>query len=136
MRRGEAWARERFGAAPVARLATVGQSGAPRLVPVVYAVAGSRIVTAVDHKPKSTTALRRLADIAEQPRVCLLVDEYADDWSQLWWARADGEARVVPALAPGDLAALVARYPAYAARPPTGTAIVVEVTCWSGWSAR
>jgi PPOX class probable F420-dependent enzyme len=135
MRRGEGWARERFAEAPVARLATVGPDGSPHLVPIVYAVTGSRLVSAVDHKPKSTTALRRLANIASHPRVSLLVDTYADDWSQLWWARADGSAYVVDTLAPDHLAALVARYPAYADRPPSGPGIVVEVERWTGWSA-
>ncbi len=135
MRRGEAWARSRFLAAPVARLATVSAEGVPHLVPIVYAVAGTRLVTAVDHKPKSTTALRRLANIAAEPRVSLLVDEYDEDWSRLWWARADGVAEVVDSLAPEDLAALVARYPAYSSIPPLGAAIVVSVSRWTGWSA-
>lgn len=137
MRRGEAWARERFASSRVARLATVGPDGAPHLVPIVYAVTGSRLVTAVDHKPKSTTGLRRLANIEANPRVSVLVDEYDEDWSRLWWARADGVATVVDLSAPyAELVeALVARYPAYSEQPPHGAAIVVEVSGWSGWSA-
>lgn len=132
MRRDEAWARERFAEARVARLATVSAAGVPRLVPVVFAVAGARLVSAVDHKPKSTTRLGRLADIAENPAVTLLVDEYAEDWSQLWWARADGRASVHASY---DVAPLVAKYAQYAARPPAGPVVVVDVTRWSGWSA-
>jgi PPOX class probable F420-dependent enzyme len=119
----------------VARLATVSPAGEPHLVPVVFAVVGSTVVTAVDHKPKSTTRLRRLANIASSPAVCLLVDEYDEDWAQLWWARADGAARVV-ASAPGELVeALLARYPQYAEHRPAGPFILVDVRRWSGWSA-
>ena len=86
--------RRRFAEARVARLATRGE-GTPRLVPIVFAIAGDDIVTAVDHKPKSTRDLRRLSDIADDPRVALLVDHYDDaDWSRLWWVRADGIATV------------------------------------------
>lgn len=130
------WARARFEEARAARLATVSAAGEPHLVPVVLAVAGSRIVTAVDHKPKSTTRLRRLRNIAETGRVALLVDEYAEDWSQLWWARADGTARVVAAVPdPALLEALISRYPQYADHPPAGPFIVTDVRRWSGWSA-
>lgn len=132
MRHDEAWARARFDSARVARLATVSADGSPHVVPIVFAVAGSRLVTAVDHKPKSTRRLQRLADIAANPRVSVLVDEYADDWSALWWARADGAARVLDTAA--EVAALVARYPQYRDRPPEGPVIVVEVDRWSGWS--
>ncbi|MFI5623423.1 TIGR03668 family PPOX class F420-dependent oxidoreductase [Nocardioides sp. NPDC051685] len=132
MRHDEQWARERFADARVARLATVSADGAPRIVPTVFALADEEILTAVDHKPKSTTRLRRLQDIAAHPAVSLLADAYDDDWSQLWWARADGVARVHETY---DLGPLVAKYADYRERPPAGPVIVIEVTRWSGWSA-
>src|SRR6478609_9002708 len=132
MRRDEQWARERFEQARVARLATVSGDGSPHLVPMVFALVGSRLISAVDQKPKSTTALRRLDNIAGNPFVSVLVDEYDEDWTQLWWARADGWARVEQS---HDLTALVARYPQYRDDPPAGPVIVVEVDHWSGWSA-
>ena len=132
MRHDEQWARERFGGARVARLATVSADAAPRVVPIVFALVDDVILTAVDHKPKSTTRLRRLEDIAANPAVSLLVDAYDDDWSQLWWVRADGVARVHASY---DLDPLVAKYADYRAQPPTGPVIVIEVTRWSGWSA-
>jgi PPOX class probable F420-dependent enzyme len=95
------------------------------------------VVTAVDHKPKSTTRLRRLDDIVREPRVTLLADEYDDDWSHLWWARAEGLAQVVEPGSPDHAAAvraLAARYPQYREQPPAGPAIVIGVTRWSGWS--
>ena len=131
-------ARLRFAAARVARLATVGEDGRPHIVPVTFAVADDVIVTAVDHKPKRTTALRRLANIRANARVALLADEYSDDdWPALWWARADGIASVLES---GDLRErmvrlLADRYEQYRSQPPAGPAILVAVERWSGWSA-
>lgn len=133
MRRDETWARERFAQARVARLATVSIDGSPHLVPIVYAISDDRIVSAVDQKPKSTTHLRRLDNIAVNPFVSALVDEYDEDWTRLWWARADGWARVIDDY---DLAPLISRYEQYRSQPPSGPAIVIEVDRWSGWSAR
>jgi PPOX class probable F420-dependent enzyme len=130
--------RDRFAAARVARLATVRPDGAPHLVPVVFALAGDVVWTAVDDKPKSTRALRRLDNIARRPRVSLLVDHYSDDWTTLWWVRADGTARVVDASDPeADVgrAALEAKYPQYAARTPAGPFVAVTVDTWRAWSA-
>jgi PPOX class probable F420-dependent enzyme len=129
----EARARSRFAAARVARLATVGADGAPHLVPVTFALRGDTVVIAVDHKPKRTTDLRRLRNIEADPRVSLLADHYAEDWTRLWWVRADGTARVVRE--GGDVGELVAKYPQYAARPPAGPVILVAVTSWRGWAA-
>lgn len=131
-------ARGRFAAARVARLATVDAQGHPHVVPLVFAVDGDRVVSAVDHKPKRSNDLRRLANIAANPDVALLVDHYAEDWTTLWWVRADGRARVLP---PQDREAgvaielLVDRYPQYAEQPPDGPVVVVDVARWSGWSA-
>jgi len=88
-------ARERFAAARVARLATADRDGRPHIVPIVFALDGDRIYSAVDQKPKRTTALRRLANVAANPNVSLLVDDYDDDWDRLWWVRADGRATVL-----------------------------------------
>ncbi|MGW7517305.1 TIGR03668 family PPOX class F420-dependent oxidoreductase [Streptomyces sp. NPDC054796] len=89
-------ARAAFAGSRVARLATVDADGRPHLVPVVFAVTGDTVVTAVDHKPKRTARLKRLANIEANPAVCLLVDAYDEEWEHLWWARADGTARVLP----------------------------------------
>ncbi|GGP93238.1 TIGR03668 family PPOX class F420-dependent oxidoreductase [Streptosporangium pseudovulgare] len=129
-------ARERFRAARVARLATADAGGTPHLVPVTFEVDGDVIAFAVDHKPKRTADLRRLRNIAANDRVCLLADHYDDDWSRLWWARADGRARIAGEGAEREraLGRLAARYPQYRDRPPEGPVVVVEVDRWSGWS--
>jgi PPOX class probable F420-dependent enzyme len=134
-------ARQRFTTATVARLATVGSTGQPHLVPITFALLDdATLVTAVDHKPKRTTALRRLDNIAANPQVTVLVDHYDDDWEQLWWARADGLARVLgpgqePAVRADALSALSARYPQYVQHPPQAALIVIDVERFSGWSA-
>ena len=129
--------RRRFASSAVARLATVRPDGAPHVVPLVFALVESTVYSAVDAKPKRTSALQRLANVRVEPRCALLVDHYEDDWSRLWWVRADGTAAVVdqpPAAHPG-LAALAERHPQYREQPPAGPLLVVTVQQWSGWSS-
>jgi PPOX class probable F420-dependent enzyme len=128
---------ERFAAARVARLATVGVGGRPHLVPIVFVVIDGVVWSAVDAKPKSTRSLRRLANIVADSRVSLLVDHYDDDWAQLWWVRADGEAQVVDVGEAGTeaaLDALAAKYPQYRSDRPAGPLVAVTVMRWSAWS--
>jgi PPOX class probable F420-dependent enzyme len=130
-------ARRRFATGRVARLATIRPAGTPHLVPVTFAVDGDTVYTAVDAKPKRTTRLQRVENLRAHPRCTLLVDHYDDDWSRLWWVRADGVARAIDAPAPSHpgLVLLTDRYAPYALTPPTGPLIVVTVTRWTGWSA-
>jgi PPOX class probable F420-dependent enzyme len=131
--------RHRLAEARVATLGTVDGDGRPHLVPVCFAwTCDDRLVTAVDHKPKRTTALARLAQVRAHPAVSVLVDEYRDDWDALWWVRVDGTATVLDDVTtePDLLGPLVAKYPPYAEVPPAGAAIVVTVQRWQGWSAR
>jgi PPOX class probable F420-dependent enzyme len=130
-------ARERFATVRVARLATADARGRPHVVPIGFALAGETIYSAVDHKPKRTTALRRLANVVANPQVAVLADHYADDWSELWWVRADGRGRV---LEHGDereraLDVLVERYPQYRDQRPAGAVLAIDVERWSGWSS-
>lgn len=129
--------RRRVGTARSARLATVRPDGRPHLVPIAFAVDGDRLVTAVDAKPKRTTDLQRLRNVAAEPRVSVLVDHYDDDWTTLWWVRIDGYARVLEDGRERDAAVdlLATRYEQYRVDRPRGPAIVVEATSWSGWSA-
>jgi len=129
--------RERFAACPVARLATVRPDGAPHLVPVVFATSGDTVWLAVDAKPKRTTRLQRLTNLRRDPRCALLADHYEEDWSRLWWVRADGVATVLDEPGPDHpgVAALVERHPQYRVQPPAGPLVVVRVERWSGWSS-
>jgi PPOX class probable F420-dependent enzyme len=132
----EAEARSRFAAARVARLATADAQGRPHLIPIVFAVDGDRVYSVVDAKPKRTRALRRLANVSQNPAVALLVDHYDDeDWDALWWVRAEGQARILEPQEPeaaNAIALLKERYPQQRA---TGQVLAVDVERWSGWAA-
>jgi PPOX class probable F420-dependent enzyme len=130
-------ARRRFAFARVAHLATVGADGRPHLVPMTFAVAGDTVYSAVDAKPKRTRALRRLANVAAEPRVAILADHYEEDWGALWWVRADGTGRILDAEEPEGrdaLELLAGRYAQYRDAPPAGPVLAVDVARWSGWS--
>lgn len=127
----------RFARAQVARLATVTLDGHPHVVPIVFAAVGDTVYTAVDGKPKSSTRLRRIANIEAHPHVSLLVDHYDDDWSELWWIRADGTAAVHHAGPRFDagVVALRTKYRQYESVALDGPVIAVTVTRWSAWNA-
>ena len=128
--------RRRVAQSPVARLATVRPDGNPHLVPITFALDGDTVVTAVDHKPKTSSTLQRLRNIATHPVASVLVDHYEDDWNGLWWVRGDGAARVVHDGAERDGAVdlLGAKYAQYRERRPAGPVILVAVQRWASWS--
>ncbi len=125
-----------FGLARSGVLATHGHKGFPHLVPIVFGVVDDdTIVTAVDHKPKSTMNLMRLSNITKNPLVSVLVNDYCEDWSALWWARADGTATVTDSVEERLATSLIRRYEEYSELPPHGPWITIKVSQWSGWSA-
>lgn len=130
-----------FAQSPVAMLATVGPDGAPHVVPVVFAVNTDReqpvIYTAVDAKRKSTKRLQRLTNIEANPRVSVLVDNYDEDWTQLWWVRADGVAEIHHSgdeMASG-YALLRRKYVQYQRLALDGPVVTITVARWSAWRA-
>lgn len=128
---------QRLADAVVARLATVSPDGKPHLVPIAFAIDGDTLYFAVDAKPKRTTELQRLKNIAANPRVCVLVDHYEDDWSKLWWVRVDGTARALGGGVEADHAIdlLVDRYAQYRQARPRGPVVAIAIDRISGWSA-
>jgi PPOX class probable F420-dependent enzyme len=126
-------AEERFAQARVGRLATVTALGRPHLVPVCFVLHEDRIYTAVDAKPKATTALARLENIRATGRAGLLVDHYEEDWSSLWWVRVDGVAEIVES--DRALDALAAKYEQYRATRPAGPLIAITPERWRSWVA-
>jgi PPOX class probable F420-dependent enzyme len=129
-------ARARFADARVARLATADAGGRPHLVPIAFAVAGATIYSAVDAKPKRTRALRRLANVRENPAVSLLVDHWdEEDWERLWWARADGVGRVLDPADPEATRAVELLRERYPRQRGAGEVLAVDAARWSGWSA-
>ena len=101
----------------VARMATVDAGGCPHIVPICYAYDGSRLYSAVDEKPKRVEAslLRRLVNIRANPRICLIIDEYDEDWSRLRFIMIHGIAGIEPADAEHSRAIELLRkkYPQY-----------------------
>lgn len=136
----EARARELLGGARVARFGTVAPDGRPAVVPICFVLAGDVIYHAVDHKPKATRRLARLTNLAADPRATVLADHYEDDWSALWWVRADGRARVLDDVSAAEpvraLDLLAERYPQYRARRPAGPVVALDVEQITGWAAR
>ena len=132
--------RRRVSDARVGRLATVTPDGRPHLVPCCFALAGASgsravVYSAVDAKPKSTNALRRLDNLRANPHAALLVAHYSDDWSTLWWVRVDGQGRILDDGPERDaaIAILTAKYPVYVAQPPPGAVIAIDVAGWRAW---
>lgn len=133
-------AKEQFRHERIARLATADADAVPHIVPVTFTLTDDELCFAIDHKPKSTMRLRRLRNIEQNPAVSVLVDRYDEDWSRLWWARADGTADVLNEEDHGEqrarsVDALAAEYRQYLRRPPAGPVVRITVVRWSGWMA-
>lgn len=125
-------------AARSGHLATVRPDGRPHVVVVTFAVIDGLAVTAIDHKPKTTQRLQRLANIEANPTASLLADHYEDaDWANLWWVRIDGAASIhrEGATRARAIAALTAKYSQYEDRPPRGPVISVALERVSSWSS-
>jgi PPOX class probable F420-dependent enzyme len=129
---------ERVAASSVARLATLDPDGRPHLVPIVFALAGDTLYTAVDVKPKRSRKLRRFDNARREPRVTVLVDNYEDDWSRLWWVRLRGRARVLEGGEEAEraLVLLAEKYAQYRHAPPGLPVLAIDVDEWRAWSAR
>jgi PPOX class probable F420-dependent enzyme len=128
--------RDRVERARVARLATVGADNRPHLVPICFVLEGEVLYSAVDRKPKRSPNLKRIENVRANPLVTVLVDHYDDDWTQLWWVRLDGRARVLTdgAERAHALELLVAKYPQYSPDTPTGPVLAVDIERWRSWA--
>jgi PPOX class probable F420-dependent enzyme len=123
--------------ARVGRLATLENDARLHVVPICFALVGDSLYSAVDWKPKRSTRLRRIENVRARPQATVLVDEYDEDWSQLWWVRLRGDARVLDDGTERDraLAHLERKYLQYLTRPPNGPVLVVDIHDWCGWAA-
>ncbi len=132
------WAHALLLEARVARLGLTDDEGAPRVLPVTFAVAGGALVTAIDHKRKQLAGerLARVRWLRARPQAALTVDRYDADWSRLAWIQALGEVTVFDARsAPESIAALQARYAQYERRPPAGPVLVLTPRRLLWWRA-
>jgi PPOX class probable F420-dependent enzyme len=74
--------------ARLARLATVDSECMPYLVPVVFAFDGKDYYILIDKRAKHSKPenLKRIKNIQANPNVALLIDEYDEDWTKLYFA--------------------------------------------------
>jgi PPOX class probable F420-dependent enzyme len=129
--------RRRVETARVARLATRDVEGRLHVVPICFVLDGEMLYSAVDAKPKRSRALRRLENVRADPDVAVLVDEYSEDWSALWWVRLRGRGRL---LGGGEERAravelLRHKYAQYAKQSLDWPVLAIEIDEWRGWSA-
>ena len=120
------WARELLAAERVGRLGLLDDEGAPRVLPVTFALHDGAIWSAIDDKPKRRGGeeLARVRWLRARPRCALTVDRYDDDWSRLAWVQLLGTASVLPVQGnDAALDALAERYPQYRGRRPGGPLI-------------
>jgi PPOX class probable F420-dependent enzyme len=131
---------------PVATLTTVAMDGGPHAVPIVFARSQGSLWSPVDGKPKRGSELARVRHVRRDPRVSLLFAHYQDDWSLLWWLRADGAAQIRSAAnrrrgaeeVAAALAALRRKYPQYervALLGPEAQLLRIAVTARRSWCA-
>ena len=128
-------AHRRVAEARVGHLATLTPEGRPHIVPCCFVLDDQTVYSAVDAKPKSTLALRRLENVRAHPPCSLLVDQYSEEWTDLWWVRVDGSGRVIER---GDereraLALLEAKYRQYRETSPPGPVVALDIAQWRTW---
>jgi hypothetical protein len=121
-------------------LATLHPQRGPDPQPVVYALSDDgHVGVPIDRvKPKTSSRLQREINLEADPRGSLLIEHWdADDWSGLWWVRAELQhVPDPPSSLTGDLGARLARtVPQYADRP-FHRVLVCRVVAVTGWSAR
>ena len=106
-------------------------------MPIAFVLDGETLYSAVDAKPKRSRRLRRIENARERPEVTVLVDQYDEDWSRLWWVRLRGRARVLEAgeEAARALALLADKYEQYRREAPGCPVLAIDVREWRGWAA-
>lgn len=122
--------------ARVARLGLLDQTGAPRVLPVTFAVAEGRIWSAIDRKPKREGEPARVRFLRRDPRAALTVDHYSDDWEQLAWVQVLGSVEILEVGEGGaGLEALTEKYEQYRQEPPPGPVLALDPDRWLWWRA-
>jgi PPOX class probable F420-dependent enzyme len=128
------WAAELLDSARVGRLGLLDQEGAPRVLPVTFAVAEGRIWSAVDAKPKRSGEPARVRFLRRDARAALTVDRYSDEWTELAWVQVLGRVEIIQvADGPGGMEALSAKYEPYRAEMPPGPLLALRPgrsLCW------
>jgi hypothetical protein len=120
-------------------LCTLHPNRGPDPQPVVYAVSDDgHVGLPVDSlKPKSSTRLRREANLAGDPRAALLVEHWdPTDWSRLWWVRAHLHHVADPAPSiVDDLTGRLSRSVPQYADAPFHRVLICRLVAVTGWAA-
>jgi PPOX class probable F420-dependent enzyme len=128
------WANKLLRTARVGRLGLVDASGAPRVLPVTFALAEGRIWSAIDQKPKRTGEPARLRFLRRDPRAALTVDRYSDDWNQLAWVQVLGRVSIVEIdEGAAGLEALREKYEPYREEVPPGPLLALQPERYLEW---
>jgi Pyridoxamine 5'-phosphate oxidase len=109
-------------------------------VPVVYVTDGHGYVgVPVDLvKPKASLRLQRERNLEADPRATLLIEQWdPDDWSQLWWVRAELRWQSDDGAGRDESLAdeLAQRFVQYRDRP-FARVLVLHIVGITGWAAR
>jgi PPOX class probable F420-dependent enzyme len=130
------WANTLLETERVGRLGLLDDEGAPRVLPVTFALAEGRIWSAIDQKPKRAEEPARLGFLRRDPRAALTVDRYSDDWDELAWVQVLGTVRILD-VSEGEvgLAALSEKYPQYRDQVPPGPLLALEPKRYLWWRA-
>ncbi len=137
MRLAEEEAQARLAARDHGVLCTLHAERGVDAVPVVYVVDEGDVGVPIDRvKPKASTRLQRVRNLETDPRATLLVDHWdRDDWSQLWWVRAELRWQAEAAGREAALAAQLAeRFPQYRDQP-FARVLVLRIVGVTGWAA-
>ena len=139
MRLNEETARSRLREQVHGVLCTLHPDRGPDPVPVVYAVSDDgHVGIPIDTvKPKTFSRLQREANLAADPRGSLLIERWEDDdWSRLWWVRAELQhVSDPPSSLTDDLAdRLASTVPQYADKP-FHRLLVCRIVRVTGWAA-
>ncbi|HEX9496655.1 MAG TPA: TIGR03668 family PPOX class F420-dependent oxidoreductase [Candidatus Limnocylindria bacterium] len=112
--------------ARVGHLATTSRDGRPHVIPVCFAWLPPYVYSAVDAKPKRTTLLRRIRNIADTGRAALVVDRWSEDWNKLAYVLVEGPAEILEDGTERDeaLILLTAKYPQYDDLPLAGNPVI------------
>jgi PPOX class probable F420-dependent enzyme len=120
----------------VGRLGLLDEEGAPRVLPVTFAVAEGRIWSAIDQKPKRAGEPARVRFLRRDPRAALTIDKYSDDWDRLAWVQVLGSVSVLDvAEGAAGLDALSAKYSRYRAEVPPGPLLALRPERYLWWRA-
>jgi len=128
--------RRKVAEARVARVGTLDESGSVHLVPLVYVVDGDIWYSPSDAGPRP---VKRLRNVLADPRASILIDDYDEVWSRVWWVRLRGRGRMIESGAEGEHARrlLAAKYPQFgdaSAASLAGPVMAVDIQAWTGWA--